>query len=93
MKNVFIENKKTILQICRANDVNDISVAANMASQMANERNSGKPVSYSLEGVEGFEKFCKEYAALNKDQIGVQFAEYNAKAREALQKGEPWTLD
>lgn len=93
MKNVFIENKKTILQICRANDVNDISVAANMASQMANEHNNGKPVSYSLEGVEGFEKFCKDYSDLNKDQIGVQFAEYNAKAREALQKGEPWTLD
>lgn len=93
MKNVFIENKKTILQICRANDAIDISVAANMASQMAEERNSGKPVSYSLDGVEGFEKFCEDYADLNKDQIGVQFAEYNKKATEALQRGEPWTLD
>lgn len=93
MKNVFIENKKTILQICRANDVNDISVAANMASQMANERNSGKPVSYSLKGVEGFEKFCKDYATLDKAEIGTQFAEYNKKATEAIQRGEPWILD
>lgn len=93
MKNVFIENKKTILQICRVNDVNDISVAANMASQMANEHINGLPVSYSLEGVEGFEKFCKEYAALDKAEIGAQFAEYNKKATEAIQRGEPWTLD
>lgn len=93
MKNVFIENKKTILQICRANDAIDISVAANMASQMANERNSGKPVSYSLDGVEGFDEFCKAYAKLDKAEIGTQFAEYNKQVTEAIQRGEPWTLD
>ena len=48
MKNIFIDHKRTILQIARSNDV-DISVAANLASQMARETIAGKPTSYSLE--------------------------------------------
>ena len=50
MKNVFVDHKRTILQIARANNV-DISVAANLASQMARETIAVKPVSYSMESL------------------------------------------
>lgn len=92
MKNVFIDHKRTILQIARANDV-DISVAANLASQMARETIAGKPVSYSLEGVEGFAGFAFDYAKLTEEETGQHMAEYNRQATEAARKGERWTLE
>lgn len=90
-RNIFLEHKKTILQIARANKVN-ISVAANMAVQMANEVLSGKEVSLSTNGVENFMTWVGEVENYTPPQLGSQMAEFNQQATEALKKGQPWTL-
>ena len=91
MKNIFIDHKRTVLQIARANDV-DISVAANLADQMANEVIASKPVSYSLEGVEGWPAFVSAISPLTAEEVGQHMTEYNRQATEAARKGENWTL-
>ena len=91
MKNIFVDHKRTILQIARANDV-DISVAANLADQMANEVIASKPVSYSLEGVEDWPAFVSAIPPLTAEEVGQHMAEYNRQATEAARKGENWTL-
>lgn len=91
MANVFIDHKRTVLQIARANDV-DISVAANIALQMANEVNAEQPVSHSLLGVVGFNAFCNDVAEYTPLELGAQMAEYNKAATEAARKGENWVL-
>ena len=91
MKNIFIENKRAVLQIARANDV-DISVAANLADQIAREIASGKAPSYSIAGVEGLTALVAGLNSLTQEEIGQQMAEYNRQATEAQQQGKPWVL-
>lgn len=91
-RNIFIEHKKTMLQIARANRV-DTSVAANLACQMAREVLAGKPVSYSTEGVEDFMTWVSDAENLTEAEIAAQMAEYNHAASKAIQDGKPWTLE
>lgn len=90
-RNIFLEHKKTILQFARANRV-DISVAANMAVQAANEALAKKPVTISTQGVENFMTWVGEVENYSAAEIGTQMAEFNRQATEAIQRGEPWTL-
>ena len=90
-ENIFLRNKKTILQIARANQV-DTSVAANIAVQMANEVLAGKAVTYSTEGVGNFSTWVKDVEDLTAAELGHQMAEYNRAATEAIRRGEPWVL-
>lgn len=90
-RNIFIEHKKTILQFARANDVN-ISVAANMAVQAANEALANKPVTISTDGVDDFLTWVGEVDNLPASEIGSQMAEFNKQSTEAIQRGEPWHL-
>lgn len=91
-RNIFLEHKKTMLQIARANHV-DISVAANLACQMAREVLAGKPVSYFTEGVENFMTWAGEVENLTEAEIAAQMAEYNHAASQAIINGKPWTLE
>lgn len=91
-RNIFIERKKTMLQIARANHV-DTSVAANLACQMAREALAGKPASYSTEGVENFMTWAGEVENLTEAEIAAQMAEYNRAASQAIINGKPWTLE
>ena len=90
-RNIFLEHKKTILQFARANDA-DISVAANMAVQAANEVLANKPVMISTDGVENFLTWVGEVDNLTASEIGSQMAEFNRQATEAIKRGEPWHL-
>ena len=90
-ENIFLCNKKTILQIGRANKV-DTSVAANIAVQMANEVLADKPVTYSTEGVENFMTWVGDVEDLTAAELGHQMAAYNQAATDAIQRGEPWVL-
>ena len=67
-RNIFLEHKRTMLEIARANHV-DTSVAANLACQMAREALAGKPVSYSTEGVEDFMTWAGEVENLTTTAI------------------------
>lgn len=91
-RNIFIERKRTMLQIARANRV-DTSVAANLACQMAREVLAGKPVSYSTEGVEDFMTWVGEVENLTEAEFAAQMAEYNHAASKAIQDGKPWALE
>ena len=91
-RNIFIEHKKTMLQIARANRV-DTSVAANLACQMAREVLAGKPVSYSTEGVEDFMTWVSDAENLTEAEIAAQMAAYNHAASQAIQDGKPWSLE
>lgn len=91
-RNIFIEHKKTMLQIARANRV-DTSVAANLACQMAREVLAGKPVSYSAEGAEDFMTWVSDAENLTEAEIAAQMAEYNHAASKAIQDGKPWALE
>ncbi len=91
-RNIFLEHKKTMLQIARANHV-DTSVAANLACQMAREALADKPVSYSTEGVEDFMTWAGEVENLTEAEIAAQMAEYNRAASQAIINGKPWTLE
>lgn len=90
-RNIFIEHKKTILQIARANKV-DISVAANMAYAMAKDVLAGRPVRGSTQGVQNWMTWVGEVENYSAAEIGAQMAEFNRQATEAIQRGEPWTL-
>ena len=90
-ENIFLRNKRTILQIAHANKV-DTSVAANIAVQMANEVLADKPVTYSTEGVENFMTWVGDVEDLTAAELGHQMAEYNQAATDAIQRGEPWVL-
>lgn len=90
-RNIFIEYKKTILQIARANKVN-ISIAANMAYAMAKDVLAGRSVQGSTQGVENFMTWVGEVENLTTAQIGTQMAEFNRQATEANRKGQPWHL-
>ena len=92
MKNIFIQNKRALLQIARANNV-DISVAANLADQISREIAGGKAPSYSIAGVEGLSALVAGLNALSQEEIGQQMAEYNRQSTEALQRNEPWVLE
>lgn len=91
-RNIFIEHKKTMLQIARANRA-DTSVAANLACQMAREVLAGKPVSYSTQGVENFMAWVGEAENLTEAETACQMAEYNRAACQAIQDGKPWSLE
>lgn len=91
-ENVFLSNKRTLLQIARANKV-DVSVAANLAVQMASEVTANRPVSYSTEGVENFLTLVGDIEDLTREELGQQMAEYNQAATEAIQQGKPWVLE
>lgn len=90
-RNIFIEHKKTILQIARANKV-DISVAANMAYSMAKDVLAGRPVQGSTQGVQNWMTWVGEVENYSAAEIGAQMAEFNRQTTEAIQRGEPWTL-
>ena len=90
-RNIFIEHKKTILQIARANKV-DISVAANMVYSMAKDVLAGRPVQGSTKGVQSWMTWVGEVENYSATEIGAQMAEFNRQATEAIQRGEPWTL-
>jgi hypothetical protein len=91
-RNIFLEHKRTMLEIARANHV-DTSVAANLACQMAREALADKPVSYSTEGVEDFMTWAGEVENLTEAEIAAQMAEYNRAASQAIINGKPWTLE
>ena len=90
--NVFLKYKKMILQIARANKVQN-DVAASMASSMADQKARGEELMYSLEGVEGFTSFATEVATLSQDERQKQFAEYNKAYTQDSINGNIWTLD
>ena len=91
-RNIFLEHKKTILQITRANGAPDISVGTNMAYSMAKDVLAGRPVQGSTNGVENWMTWVGEVENYSAAEIGAQMAEFNRQATEAIQRGEPWTL-
>lgn len=91
-RNIFLEHKKTILQITRANGAPDISVGANMAYSMAKDVLAGRPVQGSTKGVENWMTWVGEVENYSAAEIGAQMAEFNRQATEAIQRGKPWTL-
>lgn len=91
-RNIFIEHKKTVLQVTRANDAPTISVGANMAVAMAKDVLAGRPVQGSTQGVQDWVTWVGEVENLTDSQIGHQMAEFNQAATEAIQRGKPWTL-
>lgn len=91
-RNIFIENKKTILQITKANGAPTISIGANMAYSMAKDVLAGRPVQGSTQGVENFMTWVGEVENYSAAEIGSQMAEFNRQATEAIRRGEPWTL-
>lgn len=91
-RNIFLEHKKTILQITKANDAPDISVGANMAYSMAKDVLAGRPVQGSTAGVQNWMTWVGEVENLTAAEIGSQMAEFNRQSTEAIQRGEPWHL-
>lgn len=91
-RNIFIEHKKTILQITKANDAPDISVGANMAYAMAKDVLAGRPVQGSTAGVQNWMTWVGEVENYSAAEISSQMAEFNRQATEAIQRGEPWHL-
>ena len=91
-RNIFLEHKKLILQITRANDAPDTSVGVAMAYAMAKDVLAGRPVQGSTQGVENWMTWVGEVANLTDSQAGVQIAEFNRQAVEAIRRGEPWHL-
>lgn len=91
-RNIFLEHKKVILQITKANDAPDISVGANMAYSMAKDVLAGRPVQGSTKGVGSWMTWVGEVENLTDAEIGAQMAEFNRQATEAIQRGKPWTL-
>lgn len=91
-RNIFLEHKKTILQITRANGAPDISVGTNMAYSMAKDVLAGRPVQGSTKGVQNWMTWVGEVENYSAAEIGAQMAEFNRQATEAIQRGEPWTL-
>ena len=91
-RNIFLEHKKTILQITRANDASDTSVGVAMAYAMAKDVLAGRPVQGSTQGVENWMTWVGEVANLTDAQAGAQIAEFNRQAVEAIKRGEPWHL-
>lgn len=91
-RNIFIENKKTILQITKANGAPTISIGANMAYSMAKDVLAGRPVQGSTKGVENWMTWVGEVENYSAAEIGAQMAEFNRQATEAIRRGEPWTL-
>lgn len=91
-RNIFLENKKTILQITRANGAPDISVGANMAYSMAKDVLAGRPVQGSTLGVQNWLTWVGEVENYSAAEIGSQMAEFNRQATEAIRRSEPWTL-
>lgn len=91
-RNIFLDHKKTILQLTRANDAPDISVGANMAYSMARDVLAGRPVQGSTQGVQNWLTWVGEVENYSAAEIGAQMAEFNRQAAEAIQRGEPWTL-
>lgn len=91
-RNIFLEHKKTILQVTKANDAPSISVGANMAYSMAKDVLAGRPVQGSTQGVENWMTWVGEVENLTPAEISSQMAEFNKEATEAIQNGKPWTL-
>lgn len=91
-RNIFIEHKKTILQVTRANGAPTISIGANMAYSMAKDVLAGRPVQGSTKGVENWMTWVGEVENYSAAEIGAQMAEFNRQATEAIRRGEPWTL-
>ena len=91
-RNIFLEHKKTILQITRANGAPDISVGTNMAYSMAKDVLAGRPVQGSTKGVDNWMTWVGEVENYSAAEIGAQMAEFHRQATAAIQRGEPWTL-
>ncbi len=91
-RNIFLEHKRTMLEIARANRV-DTGVAANLACQMAREVLAGQTVSYSTQGVGDFMTWVGEVENLTDEQLTAQMVEYNHAASQAIIDGHPWSLE
>lgn len=91
-RNIFLEYKKTILQITKVNDAIDTGVGAAMAVAFARDVLAGRQVQGITAGVDNFASWVGEIDNLTDAEISAQQAEFNRQATEAIQRGEPWHL-
>lgn len=81
MKNIYLDNRIVIGQIMRANRPMDWGVGANVATQVANELNLDKSLSFSIDGVDKnkLDKFAEEVTHYTDYELGQMLADYTDK--------------